>query len=113
MPAAELNTLHKIWELERTQLLTSNFGQCYDKIPVTFVDTIMYDDPITRPTFEYVIQLPCENNPQNVIALDPDTDQYFVITAQPNKKDPPLLLEPTQTQTAFSLNAFTAQDAGI
>ena len=72
----------------------------------------MYVDPITRQTFEYANQIPCENNPQNVISLDPDTDQYYVLTPQPIKKDPPLLLEPTQIQTAISPNTFTAQDAG-
>ena len=58
-------------------------------------------------------QVPCENIPQNVISLDPDTDQYYVLTPQPIKKDPPLLFEPTQIQTAISPNTFTAQDAGI
>ena len=156
MSVAELNTLHTICEVERTQLLTilamsvknpqlagflltqnrSNFlyvegstawlydcphhlsplyiaDQCYDKIPVNYLDTVMYVDPITRQTFEYANQIPCENNPQNVISLDPDTDQYYVLTPQPIKKDPPLFFEPTQIQTAISPNTFTAQDAGI
>ena len=73
----------------------------------------MYVDPITRQTFEYANQIPCENTPQNVISFDPDTDQYYVLTPQPIKKDPPLLFEPSQIQTAISPNTFTAQDAGI
>ena len=73
----------------------------------------MYVDPITRQAFEYANQIPCENNPQNVISLDPDADQYYVLTPQPIKKDPPLLFEPTQIQTSTSPNTFTAQDAGI
>ena len=93
MSVAELNTLHTICEVERTQLLTilamsvknpqpasflltqSTFlnvegstawlydcphhlpplykaEQCYDKIPVNYIDTVMYVDPITRQTFE-------------------------------------------------------------
>ena len=135
MSVAELNTLHTICEVERTQLLTilamsvknpqlagflltqdrSNFlyvegstawlydcprhlsplyiaDQCYDKNPVNYLETVMYVDPITRQTFEYANQIPCENNPQNVISLDPDTDQYYVLTPQPIKKDPLLLL---------------------
>ena len=87
--------------------------QCYDKVPVNYLDTVMYVDPITHQTFEYANQIPCENNPQNVISLDPDTDQYYVLTPQPIKKDPPLLFEPTQIQTAISPNTFNAQDAGI
>ena len=54
-----------------------------------------------------------ETNPQNVIALDPGTDQYYVLTSQLIKKDPPHLFEPTKGQTAISPNTFTAQDAGI
>ena len=131
MSVAELNTLHTICEVERTQLLTilamsvknpqlagflltqnrSNFlyvegstawlydcphhlsplyiaDQCYDEIPVNYLDTVKYVDPITRQTFEYANQIPCENNPQNVISLDPDTDQYYVLTPQPIKKIP-------------------------
>ena len=57
------------------------------------------------------LQIPCENNPQNVIALDPDTDRYYVHNLL--KKDPPQLFEPTQIQTAVSPNTFTARDAGI
>ena len=155
MSVAELNTLHTICEVERTQLIsilaksvknpqlagflpTQNFSkflyvvgstawlydcphhlslyiaeQCYDKITVNYLDTVMYVDPITRQTFEYAKQIPCENNPQNVVSLDPDTDQYYVLTPQPIKKDPLLLFEPTQVQTAISPNTFTAQDAGI
>ena len=52
--------------------------QWYDKLSVKYLDTVMYVDPITRQTFEYANQIPCENNPQNVISLDPDTDQYYI-----------------------------------
>ena len=48
-------------------------AQCYDKILVYYLDTVMYVDLITRQTFEYNSEIPCENNPQNIIALDPLT----------------------------------------
>ena len=57
--------------------------QGYDKNPVSYLDTVVYVDPITRQTFNYANQIPCENNPQSVIALDPDTDQFYVSTPQP------------------------------
>ena len=121
MTVAELNTLHTVCELERTQLLTilamsvknpqlagflltqnrSNFlyvegstawlydcphflsplyitDKCYDRIPIHYKDTVMYVDPITRQTFTIATPIPCENNPQNIIALDPDTDQFYL-----------------------------------
>ena len=82
--------------------------QFYDKIPVSYHDTLMSVDHITRQTFEYANQFPCGNSPQNVISFDPDTDQYYVLTPQPIEKDPPLLFEPTQFQTAISQSTFTA-----
>ena len=50
---------------------------------------------------------------KNVIALDPDTNQYNVLTPQLFQNGPPLLFKTTQVQTAVSTNTFTAQDAGI
>ena len=77
----------------------------------------MYIDPITRQTFKYANQFPCEDNPQNMIALDPDTDQYYILTPQPIKKEPPLfkllLALLNLKQTTNSHNTFTAQDAGF
>ena len=37
----------------------------------------MYVDPTTRQTSEDANRIPCGNKPKNVIALDPDTNQYF------------------------------------
>ena len=42
----------------------------------------MYVDSFTRRNFECANQIPCENNPQNVIAVGPDTDQYYVSTPE-------------------------------
>ena len=43
----------------------------------------MYADPVVRQTFVCANQIPCESFPQSVIALDPDTDQYYVLTPKP------------------------------
>ena len=107
MTVQELNTLHTICELERTQLLTilamsvknpqlagflltgnrSTFlyvegstawlydcpqfmshqykaDKCFDRISIHYRETIMYVDPITRPTFNYATPIKCGNNPQ-------------------------------------------------
>ena len=63
-----------------------SFAEQYvDKILVNYLDTVMDVDPDTRQTFLYANQVHCENNPQNVIALDADTDQSYVLTSQPIK----------------------------
>ena len=36
----------------------------------------MFVDPITSQTFENANQIPCEDNPQNVISLGPDTNEH-------------------------------------
>ena len=92
--------------------LLSIAEQWYDKIPVNYLDAVMYVDPITRQTFEYANEIPCENNQQSVIALDPDINKYYILTPQPFKTDPLGHIEPTQIQIFISPNTFTAQDAG-
>ena len=61
----------------------------------------------------YAISIPSENNPHNIIALDSDTDQYYILTPKSINSDPPLIFEHRQIQTATSPNTFTAQDAVI
>ena len=137
MTTSELNTLHTVCELERTQLLTilamsgknpqlagylltqnrSNFlyvegstawlydcphklsplylaDQCYDRIPIHYLDTVKYVDPITRQTFDYATPIPCDNNPQNMIALDPDADKYYILTPKPVEQKAPHFFKP-------------------
>ena len=36
--------------------------------------------------FQYANQTPCDNNPQNVNALVPDTDHYYFLSPRPFKK---------------------------
>ena len=158
MTVQELNTLHRVCELERTQLLTilamsvknpqlpgflltgnrSNFlyvegstawlydcphfksplykaDKCFDRIPINYRETIMYVDPITRQTFNYATPIECGNIPQNIIELDPDADDgdFYVLTPDPLKREPPQLFKPTQIKTTITPNTFTAQDPGI
>ena len=158
MTVQELNTLHTVCELERTQLLTilamsvknphlagflltenrSNIiyvegstawlydcphlisplykaDKCFDRIPIHYRETIMYVDPITRQTFNYATPIECGNNPQNIIELDPDADDgdFYVLTPDPLKREPPQMFKPTQIKTTTTPNIFTAQDAGI
>ena len=88
--------------------------RCFDRIPIQFKDTIMYVDPITRQTYDYAIPIACDNNPRNIIELDPDSDDQdcYILGPEPNKRKPPLMLTPSQIKTTIRPNTFTAQDAG-
>ena len=75
----------------------------------------MYVDPITRQTFNYATPIECENNPQNIIELYPDTNDgdFYVLTPEPLKREAPQMFTPTQIKTTITSNTFTAQHAGI
>ena len=75
----------------------------------------MYVDPITRQTFDYATPIRCENNPKNIIQLDPDSDDqvFYIFGPEPFKRKPPLMFSPSQLKTTIRPNTFTAQDAGI
>ena len=53
----------------------------------------MYIDPITRQTFIYATPLSCANKPQIVIALDSNTDKYYVVTLKLVLPAAPILFE--------------------
>ena len=75
----------------------------------------MYVDPITRQTFDYAIPITCENNPKNIIELDPDSDDqgFYILGPEPFKRKPPFMFTPSQIKITIRPNIFTAQDAGI
>ena len=89
--------------------------RCFDRIPIHFKDTLMYVDPITRQTYDNATPSTCDNNPRNIIELDPDTDDqdFYILGPEPIKRKPPLMFTPSQTKTTIRPNTFTAQDAGI
>ena len=75
----------------------------------------MYVDPITRQTYDYATPISCDNNPRNIIELDPDSDDqdFYILGPEPIKRKPPLMFTPSQIKTTIRPNTFTAQDAGI
>ena len=48
----------------------------------------MYVHPITRQTFNYATPIECDNIPQNIIELDPDSDNtdFYFLTPEPCKE---------------------------
>ena len=74
----------------------------------------MYIDPSTRQTYDHAIPIACDNNPRNIIELDPDSDDqdFYILGPEPNKRKPPLTFTTPQIKTTIRLNTFTVQDAG-
>ena len=63
--------------------------RCFDRIPIHFKDTLMYVDPITRQIFDYATPLTCDNNPRNIIELDPDSNDqdFYILGPEPIKRN--------------------------
>ena len=89
--------------------------RCFDRIPIHFKDTLMYFAPITRQTYDYAPPITCDNNPNNLIELDPDFDyqDFYILGPEPIKRKPPLLFTPSKIKTTKRSNTLKAQDAGI
>ena len=79
---------------------------------VNLKDTLMYVDPITRQTYDYATPITCDNNPRNIIELDPDSDDQDFYILVPERK-PPLIFTHSQIKSTIRPNTFTDQDAGI
>ena len=60
-----------------------------------------------------LFQISKESNRKKVKALYLDTDEHFVLTAQPVLRATPMLFEPKHVQAAISPNTFIAQEDGI
>ena len=73
----------------------------------------MYIDAVTRQIFNYATPISCINNAQNSNALDPDTDERYVLTPKPVLRATQILFEPKQVQSADSPISFTAKETGI
>ena len=75
----------------------------------------MYIDPITRQTYDYATSIKCDNNPRNIIDLDPDSDDqdFYILGPEPIKRKPPLMFTPFKSQLQYTLILSQPQDAGI
>ena len=78
--------------------------KCFDSILIYHRHTVMYFDPINRQTL---------NNPQNARALEPDTNEYYVLTYEPVLRPTPMLSALKHFQFVINQNLFTPQEAGI
>ena len=54
----------------------------FDYIPIYHENTVMHNGPLRRQTFDYALNLSCDNNPSNVIALVLHDIEDFVLTSK-------------------------------
>ena len=50
----------------------------------------MYVDPITRQTYDFATPIACDNNPRNIIELEPNFDDqdFHILGPEPLKRKP-------------------------
>ena len=65
---------------------------CFDRISTHYKDTLMYVVLLTRQTYDYATPIPCDDNPQNIIELDPVTDDHDYCILRPEPTNENLLL---------------------
>ena len=84
--------------------------RCFDRIPIHFTEILMYDDPITRQIYDYATPIACDNNPKNIIELDPDFDDQniYIPGPEPIKRNHHKCSHLLKSK----LQLFRAQDAG-
>ena len=68
----------------------------------------MYIDLITIQIFNYDTPISFDNKPQNVIALDFDQDEHYVLTSKPVIRATLALFEPKQCNFGKAPRFFTA-----
>ena len=68
----------------------------FDRIPIHFNNALTYVDTITRQTYDYATPIARDNNPRNIIELDPDTDDQDFYFPGPEPIKPPLMFTPSQ-----------------
>ena len=51
-------------------------NRCFDRIPLHFEDTPVYNNPITRQTYDYATPIARDKNQENNFELDPDPDDH-------------------------------------
>ena len=106
-----------VWLYDCPHLLSPlNFtDRCFDRIPIHLKDTLMCVDPITRQTFDYATPITCENNPRNIIELDPDShDQdFYILGPEPIKRKPPLMFTPSQSEITIRPNRSILEQNSI
>ena len=80
--------------------------RCFDRISKQFKDTIIYVDPTTRQTYDYATPIACDNNPRNIIELDPGSDDqdFYILGPEPIKRKPTLMFTPKMLECILMLD---------
>ena len=80
--------------------------KCYDRIPIIFIRSLIFLDPINRETFDFAPEIPCLGHYTNVFQIDLEKDNsWYQHLLHPMPFIKPLLFKPTELghNTQFSV----------
>ena len=75
-------------------------------IPIGSQKVVLCIDHLTRRTFEYATPISFNDNPQKVKALDPVTNESYVLTPKRVVRATPTLFEPEEFQSCIIHQKF-------
>ena len=61
--------------------------KCFDKIPISYQDTLCYVDTKSQQTYSFARETLCDGNPANIIALDTDGIEFCLQSPLPIKQN--------------------------
>ena len=99
-----VNIIYQHFRLKKKTALT--------KYEFFYQDTLYYVDSIGRQTI-FAIDIPCDVDPANIIALNPDGNGSFSLTPAPLKQDNPANFKPSQNRSTIQPNTISAHTAGL
>ena len=93
---------------------TQVINQCYDKVPIFYINAIFFVDPITRQTYPVAQVQNCCDRIKNLFQLDiEDENSWFTITTTLEHSKQPAVFGPKDLTPVSRRASGGAGDAGI
>ena len=88
--------------------------RCYDRIPIDYEGQTHFVDPITRQTFTFATEIPCQGTYKNMFQLDLEAEKsWYKLSPAPEPVTAPLIFEPTEIGHITSFPTYESQRAGM
>ncbi len=88
--------------------------KCYNRIPVYYDGQIRFVDPITRQTFDFAHEQPCDTSSSNLHQLNPDDDDsWYTLSPNPQHFDSLALFTPKAIHPFTDFNSYSSTKAGM
>ena len=88
--------------------------RCYDRIPIEYEGKTHFIDPITRKTFPFANEIPCQGTYGNMFHLNLDVaTSWYKLSPAPEPVNKPLISEPTEIGHITEPEEYVLQRSGL